>query len=406
MKTTLSALLLLALALPAHAQQRIDTLYYDQSGHIAADRLFADYYRIALYPEDTLRPKPFKDFYMTGEVKRTGNFLSIDSRDDRNSRFDREVVTYFRNGRVHEQAYYADGHMEGEYRQYDDQGRLRVQAFYLDGRLTGLHHTYGEDGTCRTVEYDAGHPVHNYYTLADSTGRTLKLRLSNDQPLWESPATTERFIDYRDGMPWEVYCANGLTVAMSHSIVRDYGKWHRIDLIVANDSTVPITFTPEEAITACSTDKDDRTATLEVWPYEAFRRKVNRTQMWTLIAIGVSEALPAVSSGYETTTSTHYDGHGHSTTHTTTTYGTAVTYTVDPAAAYRVAALEQSMDEERQVIKMGYLKKNTIYPGETVSGFVLVKWERGERVAFDLRIEDATYHYEWLFDRKHSYLPE
>ena len=148
--------LLLGLSISLSAQERIDTLYYDRSGRMAASPQLADYYRVVLFPADSLHSGTFKDFYPTGELRRSGQFLSIDSLDDSNSRFDREVVSFFRNGRVAEQTCYTEGRREGACRQYDDEGHLRIESFYLGGRLTGLQHTYDGQGNCRTVEYDAG----------------------------------------------------------------------------------------------------------------------------------------------------------------------------------------------------------------------------------------------------------
>jgi len=53
---------------------------------------------------------------------------------------------------------------------------------------------------------------------------------------------------------------------------------------------------------------------------------------------------------------------------------------------------------------MGYMKQNTIYPGESVSGYVHVARVKGERVVFVINIEGAEYIYEWKFDKKATYL--
>ena len=58
----------------------------------------------------------------------------------------------------------------------------------------------------------------------------------------------------------------------------------------------------------------------------------------------------------------------------------------------------------RDSSELGYLKKNTIYPGESVSGFVYVAWIKGERAVFIIRIEGAEYIYEWGFDKKNAFL--
>lgn len=80
------------------AQERIDTLFYTKSGQKAPNQLFAEYYRIALYPADSTSPKMFKDFYRTGETRCEGNFLSIDSTDDMRSVFDGDIVMFNKNG--------------------------------------------------------------------------------------------------------------------------------------------------------------------------------------------------------------------------------------------------------------------------------------------------------------------
>lgn len=81
MKPILS-LIVLIISISTYAQERIDTLYYNKLGLIAQNAVFADYYRIALYPADSTRHKEFKDFYNSGELRKEGCFRTIDSLDD------------------------------------------------------------------------------------------------------------------------------------------------------------------------------------------------------------------------------------------------------------------------------------------------------------------------------------
>ena len=120
----------------------------------------------------------------------------------------------------------------------------------------------------------AGLPVHDYYLLADGSGNTLKFRIADDMPVWESPAIAERSADYRDGVPWEVYFKNGLTIALTDAIVRDYGKWHRVDVIISNNSLTPVEFNPETDMTAYSVDEHDVATDLQVWSCDSYLKKV------------------------------------------------------------------------------------------------------------------------------------
>ena len=387
-----------------YAQERIDTLYYNRSGLLAQNTLFADYYRIALYPADSTRHKEFKDFYNSGELRKEGYFLSIDSLDDSKTIFDGEVQSYFRNRNISEKSHYMNGRLHGEYTLYNDEGKLTTHAFYQDGELSGTCKTYNEDGCCRIVEYNAGKPIHDYYLLSDNNGNTLKFRIADDMPVWESPAIAERFVDYRDGTPWEVYFKNGITIALTNSVVKDYGKWHRIDLIISNNSTTPIEFIPELNIAAYSADNQGMTTDLQIWTCDAYMKKVKRAQTWAAIAMGFSEGMASASAGYSTSTTTGYSSNGISTTYYTTTYNATAAYQANLASQQRLANFSQALQEEKDIKQMGYMKQNTIYPGESVSGYVHVARVKGERVVFVINIEGAEYLYEWRFDKKAAYL--
>ena len=388
----------------ACAQERIDTLYYNRLGQIAQNAIFADYYRIALYPADSTNHKVFKDFYNSGKLRKEGYFISIDSLDDSKTVFDGEIRSYFRNGNILEESNYENGKLHGEYTCYNDDWKLTTHAFYLAGKLSGTYQIFYEDGSSRTVEYDAGEPVHDYYLLSDSNGNTLKFRIADDTQILESPSIAERFVDYRDGTPWEVYFKNGVTIALTNSVVTDYGKWHRIDLIISNNSTTPIEFVPELNIMAYSVDNQKVATDLQIWTCDEYMGKVNRAQTWAAIAMGFCEGIASAGAGYSTSTTTGYSNNGISSTYYTTTYNAAAAYQANLASQRRLADFGQTQQEEKNIKQLGYLKQNTIYPGESVSGYVHVARIKGVRVVFVIDIEGAEYIYEWKFDRKAAYL--
>lgn len=391
-------------SLSAQEQQgQIDSIYYNESGTAAQNPAFADYLRIAFYPADSTADKEFRDFYMTGRLRREGCFLQIDTLDDNRTKFDKANKSYYPNGHIREKMNYSNGLLEGEYKQYDETGKLRLEAFYLSGNLSGLHKTYQEDGSCRIIEYDSGQPIHDWYLLADQQGNMLKFRIADNSLVWETPAIAERGTDYWNGKPWEVYYKNGLTLALTSSVVRDYGKWHRIDLRLSNNSTSPIEFAPEINIKAYSVDKFNQTADLTVWPYDAYMKKVKRAQNWSAALMGISEGMAMAGAGYSTSTTYGYSSDGSYSTYHTTTYSPTAAYQANMASQQRIANFSQALQDERNVKEMGYLKKNTIYPGETISGFVHIEWKRGSRVVFVINIEGAEYLYEWTFDRKSTH---
>lgn len=116
--------------------------------------------------------------------------------------------------------------------------------------------------------------------------------------------------------------------------------------------------------------------------------------------MGISEGMAMAGAGYSTSTTYGYSSNGSYSTYTTTTYNPTVAYQANMASQQRIANFSQALQDEQNIKEMGYLKKNTIYPGETISGFVHVEWKRGNRVVFIINIEGAEYLYEWMFDRK------
>lgn len=394
----LFALLFLHTALCA--QERIDTLYYGKSGRIVRNALFADYYRVVLHPEDSTERMMFKEFYQSGALRKEGHLLQLDSLDDSRTSFDGEILTYFKDGKIAEKAHYADGQLQGEFLQYGNNGKPTVQAYYINGELSGICKTYNNDGSFRIVEYDSGKPAHDYYLLSDSNGNTSKFRIADDMPIWESPSVAERVTDYRDGRPWEIYYKNGITVALTCSVIKDYGKWHRIDLMLTNNSTTAIELAPEAALTAYSVDERGTATDLAVWSCEAYMKKVKRGQAWASIAMSFSEGLASAGTSYSTSTTSGYNSSGEYSTYTTTTRTTSVS---NAASQQRLAEFDKALQEEKKAKQQDYLKRNTIYPGQSVSGYLHVERIKGERVVFVIDIEGAEYLYEWTFDKEAAY---
>ncbi len=255
----------------------------------------------------------------------------------------------------------------------------------------------------KTVEYFDGEPLFDYYTITDIHGNILKYNIINDLPIWESPSVNERYVEYNNDELWEVYSKNGIILSVHNSIVRDYGKWHCLNIIITNNSLSPITFTPEVNISARSMNHSGEFIELEVWPFDTYMKKVNRAQTWMAIAVGLGEGLSAASAGYSTYSTTGINSNGTVSFYETTTYNPAIAYQATMASQQRIANFGMALENDNAIKQMGYLKKSTIYPGESIAGFVNIKRERGEQVKFIIDIEGALYEYGWYFDKKRAW---
>ncbi|MBR0331773.1 MAG: membrane-binding protein, partial [Alistipes sp.] len=64
-----------------------------------------------------------------------------------------------------------------------------------------------------------------------------------------------------------------------------------------------------------------------------------------------------------------------------------------------MADFSNALAVEKEMRKVGYLKRNTINPGETISGYVHVKRVRGEIFRYVVKIEGAEYLFEWNYGK-------
>lgn len=206
----------------------------------------------------------------------------------------------------------------------------------------------------------------------------------------------ERKVEFRDGIPWQYYSDNGLKIALTSSAVRSYGKWHKVDIILFNDSESILEIDPEVNITAYSIDKDSIRTGLNVWTSEKYMKKVQRAQTWAMVAVGLSEGLSTANAGY----SSGYNYSPNSGYSNSTTYNSSEAYQARALSQNRISNLSVDMVNERNSKQMGYLKKNTIYPGEIIQGYVNIERVTGNTVFVTFKINDKKYEFDWEFGKQ------
>lgn len=212
-----------------------------------------------------------------------------------------------------------------------------------------------------------------------------------------SQNNVERRTEFRDGVEWQYYQNEDIKISMTHSVTRSYGKWHQVDIFIANLSDNEININPEVDITSHSFDKLNQiSSNLTVWSSDQYLKKVKRSQNWALALNAAAEGFNSGSAGYSQSSS--YSATGGFTT--STTYNQAQSYHAQMAAQSRIAQLGDSMKRDQEVKKMGYLKRNTIYPGEAIQGYVNIERVKGSEVYVTIRINDVDYLFDWNFEKK------
>ena len=403
MKKHIVTLFLLQLIYPVLAQSQdiIDTIYYNQQWEGVSNHALADYYRIAISPADSLYKKQFKDYYITGELQGSGGFIVIDKYNDKLSLFDGECISYYKNGNKESVLNYKNGLLNGEATNYYDDGLIYSHSYYRNNKLEGLYTEFLEDETYIQLEYRNGLPLHDYYIVSNIYNQRLKLRLSDNTPIWEDATADNLTREYNKGVEWLYYHKNGVMVGLTTTSVKDYGRWYRANLIISNNTTMPINFNPED-IRAQLLNKKGEEIDLDVYSSKRFMSRVKSKQTWNSIGMGVLLGASAVASGYSKATTTidsySYDGPYLSSSHqrySTEYYDYASAFQSLVLAGSAVASFESNQWDIREIKDEGYLKQTTINPGETIAGYVHIKRVKGSELSVAVYIYDAEYLFPW-----------
>ena len=386
-----------SITIPTIAQSELDTLYYDKNWKGVENKIFATYYRVVPISSDSSSRKHFRDYYITGELQAEGGFIAVDKYDDSKSIFDGEMTSYYRSGKIDEKSKHINGKREGEFIKYREDGAVEIHANFKNDKLHGIYTKFLEDGNFLQIEFNDG------------------------KPKYENPDINEIKLEYRDGIAWMYYNKNGITIGLTNNMIKDYGKYFQIPIIIANNSILPIEFNPNN-ITATLINKKGKELTLKVYSVAEYMKKVRQSQNWAIALTAIGEGLAASSAGYSSsTTNTSYSGYSSSygsasaygsggyargsysgnssyygsSSSRTTSYNGAAAYQAQVIASNRVAAYNNALLSERATKNEGYLKRTTIHPGETISGYVNIERKKGISMTINIDINGVIYTFPW-----------
>lgn len=393
-KTVKTVLLLLSLCTITAQAIELDTLYYDKYGKGVGAQVFSSYYRVVPKVIDNDSVKPMRDFYVTGEMKMEGNFISVDAEDDSRSMFDGEVISYFKNGEIERKVFFEKGLKQGNHIQYMENGLVLTSENYINGKLNGVSTQFDEDGMSGLqIEYSNGEPIDEYATLFNRDGlRSLVLRDSK-KPVYFSPTVDNVQIEMIDGEKWQTYHINNLFVSMANIVTRGYGKYYQIPIYIENRSMFPVSFNPDD-MRAYFIDKNDFNTELNVLSKEEFDERVSNRQGLAMFGVALVACLAIADAAISSSTTT-YDGPDGSYTKSTKSFDGLAAFQAEVIAAETIIGVSNSLNENRIIKQEGYLTPTTVNPGESVCGFVNIVYKRCFSLDISLKMEGVEYFFPW-----------
>ena len=132
-----------------------DTIFYAENMSNVASAEQAAYYRILMTTGSGLTKKDvFQDFYMNGNLRAEGGYSFIDLGNDRNTIFNGEVTTYYKNGKE------------------------KWHGKYVNGKREGYFTLQLREGGVAVVQFKNGKSVHDFFTVTYKDGKMEKKPLS------------------------------------------------------------------------------------------------------------------------------------------------------------------------------------------------------------------------------------
>ncbi len=133
-----------------------DTIFYAENMSNVASADQASYYRLLMTTGTGLNKQDvFKDYYMNGNLRAEGGYSFIDLGNDRNTVFNGEVTTYYKNGKE------------------------KWHGKYVNGKREGYFTLQLREGGVAVVQFKNGKSVHDYFTVTYKDGTMEKKPLSD-----------------------------------------------------------------------------------------------------------------------------------------------------------------------------------------------------------------------------------
>ena len=188
----------------------------------------------------------------------------------------------------------------------------------------------------------------------------------------------ETFID--EGSAFKYYIDDGeIKIGTTVSIVREYGKYFKIDISIINKSTNRFDFEPSqiEVIVKGDIRKKDKYKQLS---FSDYNKKVERRQAFaTGLVAGLNGFNEGYSAGnnYSTNTSTNWDkGYPQTTTTQTESYSPTLANIQRQQNQNNLNEMLEAGNKDIKYIREGYLKRHTLFPNTALEGYILVPYNR------------------------------
>ena len=168
--------------------------------------------------------------------------------------------------------------------------------------------------------------------------------------------------EFHDGEEWAYATKNGFSVAVALVPTKtDYGTFYQLKMAIENLRDSDVLFIPGK-ISACI-EINHKQKPLEIYSSSKFERKIETTQAWESILLGLAAGFDNRSSVSQNITSS--------------------------------ILLDNKQKNDMKILNCGYMKKNTIKAHYTITGFVNMKRKNFDSIEISLPVDNTIFVFKW-----------
>ena len=188
--------------------------------------------------------------------------------------------------------------------------------------------------------------------------------------LFEQDRQNYDLTEWIDGEEW-VYKDNGkfwVGVTMNED---DYDGYYKAKIFVLNKTDKAVLFDPEIVSARLLNQKIGTRGVvdaLKVYTSDELQKKLKKQQNWTMALQGLATGLSSTDELPQNT-----------------------------AANY---ALGKMLEDDRRLKEIGYLKKTTLYPYKSISGYMFLGKSKGKIMLIDIPVGGDVFSFKWMMLRK------
>ena len=188
--------------------------------------------------------------------------------------------------------------------------------------------------------------------------------------LFEQDRQNYDLTEWIDGEEW-VYKDNGkfwVGVTMNED---DYDGYYKAKIFVLNKTDKAVLFDPEIVSARLLNQKIGTRGVvdaLKVYTSDELQKKLKKQQNWTMALQGLATGLSSTDVLPQNT-----------------------------AANY---ALGKMLEDDRRLKEIGYLKKTTLYPYKSISGYMFLGKSKGKIMLIDIPVGGDVFSFKWMMLRK------